>query len=192
MGEAINNGTAAGNASVSAMQARTQGTLARNQAYQRAYDLESVAAAQNVIAADNMMTLRQNEAAAVGGARAAAGASGLSASSGSMLRAEQSVAEQFDVAVANLQRSAAISDQSARYQAAVTRSEGEQQKRLAEIQAAYYDKVSRINRNAFWPSLIGSSLTKGADIYLRFFANGAGGGAGDGAGGGAGGSGGGK
>lgn len=174
MGEAINNVAAAGNASVSAMQARTQGTLARNQAYQRAYDLESVAAAQNVIAADNMMTLRQNEAAAVGGARAEAGASGLSASSGSMLRAEQSVAEQFDVAVANLQRSAAISDQSARYQAAVTRSEGEQQKRLAEIQAAYYDRVARISRNAFWPSLVGGGLMTGAGIYGRYFAGGAG------------------
>lgn len=184
MGDALNNATAAGNADVAALQARTQGRLARQQARQEAYDLEAAAAAQSAIAADNMMTLRQNEAAAIGTARAEAGASGFAVSSGSKAQAEQSVAEQFEVAIANLQKSNSIADQNARYAANVRRSEGEQQLRLAEVQAQYQEKVARMNRHALLPSLVGGVLTQGALFGLNFVGGGQSGSQGGGQGGG--------
>lgn len=168
VGDAMNNTTAAGNASVAAMQARMRGKLARQAAYQEAYDLEGAAAAQGYIAGDNMMTMRQNEVAALGAARADAGASGFAASSGSKAQVEQSVAEQFEVAIANMQKSNAISDQNSRYAANVRRSEGEQQMRVAEVEAQYYDKVARQNRHAFMPNLIGGTLLEGAKFGMSF------------------------
>lgn len=174
MGDALNNATAAGNAGLAALQARTQGRLARQQARQEAYDLEASAAAQSAIAADNMMTLRQNEAAAIGAARAEAGASGFAANEGSKAQAEQSVAEQFEVAIANLQRSNSIADRNARYAADVRRSEGEQQLRLAEVQAQYQDRQARLYRRAFLPSLVGGVLTQGSLFGMRFAGGGKG------------------
>lgn len=175
VGDAVNNSTQAGNADLRAMQARTSGKLAQQKAYQEAYDLERTAAQQGFIAGDNMMTLRQNEVAAIGTARAEAGASGFAASSGSKAQVEQSVAEQFEVAIANMQKSNAISDQSSRYAAQVRRSEGEQQKRISDVEAQYYDKVARQNRHAFMPNLIGSTLLQSAQFGLNFVSAGQGG-----------------
>lgn len=172
MGDRLNYSTAAGNADVAAMQARTQGRFARQQARQEAFDLERSAAAQSAIAADNMMTLRQNGAAAVAAARAEAGASGFGASAGSKARVEQSVAEQFETAIANMQRSNSISDQNLRYAAGVRRSEGEQQWRLAEVAAQYQGKLARMNRRVFLPSLVGGALTQGSLFGLNFVGGG--------------------
>jgi len=172
VGDALNHATAAGNADLAAMQARAQGRLARQQARQEAFDLERSAAAQSAIAADNMMTLRQNGTAAVAAARAEAGASGFGASAGSKARVEQSVAEQFEAAIANLQRSNSISDQNSRYAANVRRSEGEQQMRLAEVAAQYQGRLARMNRRAFLPSLVGGALMQGSMFGLNFVGSG--------------------
>lgn len=162
MGDAMNSYASAANYRGEAMTTRTNATLQRRQAYADAYRLEDDSRQALAIAGDQMMTLRRNQAEQVGARRAVAGASGFSASGGSQLVQEQSVAEILEVAVANAARSAAISDTSAREQANATRRYGDTAYNVGMVQADYQQKMARIaNGVAPWLMLGGGLTTLG-------------------------------
>lgn len=163
MGDGINSFASATNHRSEAITARTNARLAKRQAYADAYRLEADSRESLVMAGDQMMTMRRNQAEQVGQRRAAAGASGFAASSGSNLVAEQSVAEVLEMAVANAARSAAISDVNARGQAAATRRYGDTAYNVGMVQAEYQDKKARIaNGIAPWLMLGGGLTTLGS------------------------------
>lgn len=142
-----------------AVTARANGIAQRQQAYANAYKLETDAASQSYLAADNMMTMRRNQTAAVDETRLANGASGFDASGGSKLQAEQSVADVFEQAIANMMKSNTISDQNARMQANAYRRQGDTSLNLGNIQADYLNRMSSINRKYSRWALVGSALS---------------------------------
>lgn len=161
MGDGINSFASAANHRSEAITTRTNATLAKRQAYADAYKLESDSESALHIAGDQMMVMRQNQREQVGQRRAASGASGFSASSGSNIVAEQSVAEVLEMAVANASRSAMISDVNAREQAEALRRYGDTTYNVGMVQSEYQQKMARIaNRVAPW-LMLGSGLTQG-------------------------------
>ena len=175
MGDAMNSYASAANYRNEAMTTRTNATLQKRQAYADAYKLESDSESALHIAGDQMMTMRRNQAEQVGARRAAAGASGFSASGGSQLVQEQSVAEILEVAVANAARSAAISDTSAREQANAMRRYGDTAYNVGMVQAEHQQKMARIaNGVAPW-LMLGQGLTTlgsagvGASLDTKWF-----------------------
>lgn len=173
MGGFVNSSTAAANAQLQAAQARTQGVLQRRQAYADAYKLESDSAAALMVAGENAAVLRQNQAAQVAAARVQNGGSGFDASSGSVLRREQSVAEEFEQAIANMGRSAAVQDANARAQAVQLRREGDSAVLLADIMGDYYGRVARANRVAAGWNLLGGALSTVGNLGLQYNVGGA-------------------
>lgn len=158
MGDGLNSYASAANYRNESMTTRTNARLQRRQAYADAYKLEDDSASALSVAGDQMMMMHRNQAEQVGARRAAAGASGFSASGGSQLVQEQSVAEILEVAVANAARSAAVSDTSAREQANATRRYGDTAYNVGMVQADYQQRMARIaNGVAPW-QLLGSSL----------------------------------
>ncbi len=159
MGDKLASLASAANHRSDAMTTRTNARLQRRQAYADAYKLEGDSASALSIAGDQMMTMRRNQAEQVGARRAAAGASGFSASGGSQLVQEQSVAEILEVAVANAARSAAVSDTSAREQANAMRRYGDTAYNVGMVQAEHQQKMARIaNGVAPW-LMLGQGLT---------------------------------
>lgn len=167
MGEYLNTKTQASNYSVQAMQARTQGDVARRQAYANAYKLEFDSAQNGFIEGERMMTARQNAVAGLAAARNGQSGSGF-AFSGSKLRGEQSMAEVLDAAIANMGRSYAIADQGARWQAAEYRKEGDVAQGLANVQAGYYDRMASISRKVAPWQLLGGALNVGSGILNTY------------------------
>lgn len=160
MGDGINSFASATNHRSEAITARTNATLARRQAYADAYKLESDSESMLHIAGDNMMVLRRNQLEQVGEARARSGASGFSASGGSNLVHEMSVAEVLEMAVANAARSAMISDVNAREQAEALRRYGDTTYNVGMVQADYQQKLARTaNRVAPW-LMLGGGMTE--------------------------------
>lgn len=168
MGGYLNSATASANAATQGAQARTQGLLQRKQAYANAYKLDADAEASNLLAGEQMATMRQNQAAAIAAQRVQAASSGFSASSGSMLRGEQSVAEAFEQAIANIGKSAAIQDANAREQAGQLRREGDTALALSNVQGAFYDRVARINRYSALVNLAGDALSTAGNLGLTY------------------------
>lgn len=167
MGDALNSWSAATNYASEATAARTNAVLAKKQAYADAYRLESDSEAALHMAGDNLMVMRRNQAEQVAGARAAAGASGFAASSGSNLVREQSVAEVLELAIANAAKSAAVSDVNAREQAALLRKQGDTQYNLGVVQADFLQRMGRISKNtAGWQLGAGVANTVG-DFGVR-------------------------
>lgn len=161
MGDGINSFASAANHRSEVITARTNATLAKRQAYADAYKLESDSEQALHIAGDNMMVMRRNQAEQVGAKRAAAGASGFSASGGSNLVGEMSVAEVLEMAVANAAKSSAISDRNAREQAEALRRYGDTTYNVGMVQADFQQKLARVaNRVAPW-LMLGSGLTQG-------------------------------
>jgi hypothetical protein len=159
MGDGLNSYASAANYRNESMATRTNAMLQRRQAYADAYKLESESESAMHIAGDQMMTMRRNQAEQVGARRAAAGASGISASGGSQLVQEQRVAEILEVAVANAARSASISDTSAREQANAMRRYGDTAYNVGMVQAEHQQKMARIaNGVAPW-LMLGQGLT---------------------------------
>lgn len=159
MGDGINSYTQASNMRTQSMTTRTNAILAKRQAYADAYKLEKDSAAALDVAGDSMMTMRRNQTAQMGTRRAASGASGFAASSGSNLAAESSVAEVLEMAIANAARDVETGDSNARRQAIELRSQGEQQYRLGMIQANYEQKLAKIANNVAPWLMVGSGLT---------------------------------
>ena len=156
------------NYSSQAATARANGIAQRQQAYAHAYKLETDAANQSYLAADNMMTMRRNQAAAVDEARLANGASGFDVSGGSKLQAEQSVADVFEQAIANMMRSNTISDQNARMQAHAFRRQGDTSLNLGNIQADYLNRMSRISsKYARW-ALVGAGWSTLGQVGMKY------------------------
>lgn len=167
MGEYINAKAQASNYAVQAAQARTQGAVARRQAYANAYKLEFDSAQNGYIAGEQMMAARQNALERVAAGRNAQGASGF-ALTGSKLRTEQSLAEVLDAAIANMGKSYAISDQNARWQAAVYRREGDSAQGLADAQAGYYERMASISRKVAPWQLLGGALSLGSNFLSDY------------------------
>ena len=169
MGEFINTKTAQGNYRVQGMEARTQGILARRQAYENAYKLQYDSAQHAFITGDQMMTARQNAASSLAALRTRNGASGIT-EAGSKLRTEQSTAEILDAAIANMGKSYAISDQNARTQAAQLKREGDTALTLGNIQSDYYNRLASISRNiAPWQLFGASNALLGQSLNLFNF-----------------------
>ena len=163
MGDALNSFTAATNYASESTAARTNATLAKKQSYADAYRLESDSEAALHMAGDNLMVMRRNQSEQVAGSRAAAGASGFSASGGSNLVREQSVAEVLEMAIANAARSAAVSDVNAREQADMLRRQGETEYNLGMVQADFLQRMGRISKStAGWQLGAGVANTAGA------------------------------
>ena len=156
------------NYSSQAATARTNGLAQRQQAYANAYKLETDAASQGYLAADNMMTMRRNQAAAVDEARLANGASGFDASGGSKLQVEQSVADVFEQAIANMMKSTTISDQNARMQANAYRRQGDTSLNLGNIQADYLNRMSGISGKYSRWALVGSGLSTLGQVGMKY------------------------
>jgi len=168
VGDYLNMSAQGANYSSQAATARANGIAQRQQAYAHAYKLETDAANQSYLAADNMMTMRRNQAAAVDEARLANGASGFDASGGSKLQAEQSVADVFEQAIANMMRSNTISEQDARMQAHAFRRQGDTSLNLGNIQADYLTRMSRISsKYARW-ALVGSGLSTLGQVGMKY------------------------
>lgn len=168
MGDALNMSAQGANYSSQAATARANGIAQRQQAYANAYKLETDAASQSFLAADNMMTMRRNQTVAMDEARLANGASGFDASGGSKLHAEQSVADVFEQAIANMMKSNTISDQNARMQANAYRRQGDTSLNLGNIQADYLNRMSRISsKYARW-ALVGSGLSTLGQLGLKY------------------------
>ena len=147
MGQFLNTNTQATNYSVQASEARTQGMLQRRQAYANAYKLEADSREKGILVGENMMRAESNALARIAALRGQVGASGF-AEAGSKLREEQSTAEALKMAISDMGKSYAISDQNARNQANQYRREGDTALRLANIQGDLYDRLARINRKA--------------------------------------------
>lgn len=147
MGQFLNSRTQATNYSVQASEARTQGMLQRRQAYANAYKLEADSREKGLLVGDNMMRAESNALARIAALRGQVGASGF-AEAGSKLREEQSTAEALKMAISDMGKGYAISDQNARNQANQYRREGDTALTLANIQGDLYDKLARINRKA--------------------------------------------
>lgn len=156
------------NYSSQAATARANGIAQRQQAYANAYKLETDAASQSYLAADNMMTMRRNQAAAVDEVRLANGASGFDASGGSKLQTEQSVADIFEQAIANMMKSNTISDQNARMQANAFRRQGDTSLNLGNIQADYLNRMSSISSKYSKWLLVGSGLSMLGGLGMKF------------------------
>lgn len=159
MGDGVNLYGQAANYRGEALSTRMNATLARRQAYAEAYKLESDSEQALHIAGDQMMTMRRNQAEQVGAQRAAAGASGFSASSGSYEVAEMSVAEVLEMAIDNAARSAAVSDISAREQAAASRRYGDTTYNIGMVQAGYQDKMAKLAQKSAPIMMLGGGLT---------------------------------
>lgn len=158
MGDGFDRYAQATNYAAEANSTRTNAVLARRQAYADAYKLEADSEQSLLLAGDNLMTLRRNQAEQVGARRAAAGASGFSASSGSNLVSEQGVAEVLEAAIVNAARSAAVSDSNARRQANALRRYGDTSFNVGMAQADYLQQQARIaGRVAPW-LLVGGGL----------------------------------
>ena len=166
MGDGINSFAAADNYANEALTTRTNATLQRRQAYADAYKLESDSASALDIAGDQMMTMRRNQAEQVGARRAAAGASGFSASGGSGFETERSVAEVLEMAVANAARSAAISDTSAREQAAATRRYGDTVYNVGLVQSEHQRRMAAISRQTAPWLMLGGGLTEAGSFLI--------------------------
>lgn len=163
------------NYSSQAATARANAIAQRQQAYANAYKLETDAASQSYLAADNMMTMRRNQTAAVDETRLANGASGFDASGGSKLQAEQSVADVFEQAIANMMKSNTISDQNTRMQANAYRRQGDTSLNLGNIQADYLNRMSSINRKYSKWALVGSGLSTLGQLGMKYNWKGSGG-----------------
>ncbi len=168
MGEALNMSSSATQYNSDAITARADGRVQRNQAYAQAYKLETDATAASHIAGDNMMTMRRNQTLQTAAARAAAGASGFGASSGSKLTVEQSTAEIFEKAIADAAKSNTIAEQNARYQANALRRHGDTTLNLANIQADYMNRLASINRKTAPWALVGSGFTLGSQLINQY------------------------
>lgn len=167
MGDFLNSRTQGSNYAEQAMQARTQGAVARRQAYANAYKLEFDSAQNGFVAGEQMMTARQNALERLAANRNAQGASGF-ALTGSKLRTEQSLAEVLDAAIANMGKGYAVSDQNARWQAAEYRREGDSARRLASIQAGYYDRMASVSQNVAPWQLLGGGLGLASNILANY------------------------
>lgn len=165
MGDAINMDAQATNYRSDAATARANGIAQRAQAFSNAYKLESDSAAQNHIESDNMMTMRRNQMANIATMRASNGSSGF-ANIDSKLKAEQSVAESFEMAIANMAKSAAVSDQNARFQANAYRRQGDTALNLSNIQADYLNRIASINNKYSKWVLVGSALSQLGNLSM--------------------------
>lgn len=189
MGDGLNSYASAANYRGESMTAATNARLAKRQAYADAYRLESDSEQALLVSGDQMMTMRRNQSAQIGAQRAAAGASGFSASSGSNLVTEQSVAEVLEMAVANAARSAAISDVNSREQAAALRRYGDTTFNVGMVQAEYQRKMSKISNGMAPLLMLGGGLTTlgsmgvGSGLDAQWFGSGGSSGGGSGSGG---------
>lgn len=166
MGDGINSFAAASNHRSEAITTRTNATLAKRQAYAEAYKLESDSRQALDISGDQMMTMRRSQTEQVGARRAAAGASGFSASGGSNFVGELSVAEVLEMAVANAAKSSAISDRNAREQAEALRRYGDTTYNVGMVQADFQQKLASVaNRVAPW-LMLGSGLTTAGKLGM--------------------------
>lgn len=168
MGTFVNARTDAANSAIKATEARTQGLVQRQQAYQKAYGLESDSAQEGYMSALQMGEVRERQIASVAASRAAAAASGFDASSGTKLGAETSVLDMFEQQLSNMTLSHAINDSNAREQANELRREGDTALTLANIQSNYYKKVAKSQRNASWGYLVGNAFTKFGDFSATY------------------------
>ena len=168
MGDGVNMYASAANQRTDAMTTRANGRLQRQQAYANAYKLEDDAARGSHVAADNMMTMRRNQSAAVAASRVAHAASGFGASGGSKLAAEASVAEVFEKAIADAAKSNAIADVNAREQANAFRRQGDTALNLANINADYLNRLAAINSKAAPWMMLGSALSLGGSLTNQF------------------------
>ena len=158
MGDGLNMYASAANGRSDAITTRTNAALARRQAYADAYRLEADSEAALGMAGDNLMVMRRNQLEQVGEARSRSGASGFSASGGSSLVHEASVAEVLEMAVANAARDAAVTDANSRSQAAALRRQGDTMYDVGMVQADYQQRMARIaNRTAPW-AMLGNGL----------------------------------
>ncbi len=137
---------------------RAAGIAAKQSKYQQAYSMEADSARNAYLVSDNMMTLRQNQTAATGSARAANAASGFMASSGSKLTTEQSVAQVFESQIANMNKSNVIADSNAREAANMSRRDGDTALHMSNIQADFYDASADALNSSKWWALGGDSL----------------------------------
>lgn len=127
--------------------ALTNGYIARHNAYQQAEQKEYSAKQKNIIAAMNMERLAGNRTAAMDAALAAQGGSGFTSqdSGGTNEREASRLALQQ---LADLGMSAAVEDSSARFDALLLRQSGEQQLRVAQGEAEYYQRMASLTRRS--------------------------------------------
>ncbi len=148
--------------------ARVQGLQQKMEAYQKAYSLEDQSAKNSYLAMQNMMAARQNQSAAVASELTRGAGSGFMASTGTMRRNQQGVAEIVEAAIANMNKSNVISDENARTQAAQYRSFGDQAMTMANIQADYYSKLAKTAKKASWWGLVGDIGLQAMSMGLTY------------------------
>ncbi len=168
MGEFINKGAQEGNLRTQAGNSRAQGIAQKAQKYQEAYSMERDSARNAYIVGDNMMRTRQNQTSATAQVRASAGASGFSASSGSKLTAEQSVAQIFEQQIADMGKSYSISDSNAREQANMNRREGDTALNMGNIMGDFYDASAEAVGKSKWWSLAGDTLSFAGSTAMQY------------------------
>ncbi len=168
MGNFINMGAQEGNYQTQASNSRAQGIAQKAQKYQEAYSMERDSARNAYVVGDNMMRTRVNQTSALSQVRAGAGASGFSASSGSKLSAEQSVAQIFEQQIADMSKSYSISDSNVREQAAMSRREGDTALNMGNIMGDFYDASADAVGKSKWWSLAGDTLSFVGNTAMQY------------------------
>ncbi|MGN0868382.1 MAG: hypothetical protein ACI4O9_02505 [Akkermansia sp.] len=151
-----------------AQMARVQGLQQKREAYQKAYSLEDQSAKNSYLAMQNMMAARQNQHAAVASELTRGAGSGFMASTGTMRRNQQGVAEIVESAIANMNMSNVISDENARMQANQYRAYGDQALTMTNIQADYYSKLAKTAKKASWWGLVGDIGLQSMSLGLTY------------------------
>lgn len=165
MGQFVGNLAKARSYKTQASVVRAQGRAQQTFLNKRADFLEDEAVSDSHLAVLNMGRMRQNQGAAMGSARAARAASGLTAE-GSGQQAEVATADVFERAIGDMALSNAISDSNKRYGAQMARFQGGLAVQQADEAASQYRDLSR---NAMRAGLIQGigSFGAGALGYSR-------------------------
>lgn len=136
---------AAANQQAQGRAALTNGYIGRHNAYQQATQMEYTARQQSLIAAMNMERMSSNRTAQMDAALAAQGGSGFTSQDSGGTN-EREAGRRMLQQLVDMGMSNAVEDSTLRFDATLQRVSGDQQLRVAQIEAEYQQRMARITR----------------------------------------------
>lgn len=145
--------------------ARTNGIVAQRNAYQQAEQIEYTARQKSLIAAMNMERMSRNRTAQMDAALAMQGGSGFTGQDSGNTN-ERELGRQMLQQLADMGVSAAVEDSSLRFNATLQRVSGDQQRRVGDIEADYYARMSRVTRRVGNVTAAIGAVENGAQMLM--------------------------